>query len=602
MPRVCFQHECKRRCILDFARVDSPIRHWGDFKSHGATGKAGSMQKLPLIGVVLIVVLLCPSACARPEPEPPTTIADDDEWKQKVNTEVNFPLDEQIAVTVWYSANPQGPTLGPENVSLQWLQEQTNIVCEFIPVDRGAEPYWGETTFPEAVNAGKLPDLMQESLLPQKDASTRALLVDFLEFPKLTPNFRRLLEQDQLFLHGTLGRLEGEGALCSLGSYRRDARPFLGAFAYRQDLFDTYGLRNETWDELFESLRHLKQQHPDSYPFALTSDALFHQMPSWFATGFDRLYGWYYHPDKREWIIGPFEESYEEFVRYFAELNREQLLHPYTLTPPPEQDYLTRALAEDRVFVTPWPGMTGLAFKPLFESFDVEYGDLTEAGDWNRQGAWISAMRLPQNDSGQRGWIGPTRWTSVHSGWLINKQSEYVGELVALLDYAYDRETALSLQFGPEGKAWIRDDADSPVLKPFVENPYAYLRESDVIVGLPLQSQLLDYRVVFDLKQTPMNLYFEKRDVAFYFGESGVITMPAPLVDYKAILNEPAMLIILNRVMRYVNDEVVGFVTGDRPLDEYDDFRKELTRMGAEKLLAYLQQHSIVLDESLLGL
>ena len=559
------------------------------------------MSKPLLIGFVLAVALLCLAMCARTETEAADQAADNEDWNQKINTEVSFPLEEQVTVTIWYAANPQTTALtAPENVSVKWLQEQTNIVYEFMPVDMSADPYWREDTFPEAVRTGNLPDLMQESLLHKKDESTRALFADFLEFPELTPNFRRLLEQDQLFLDGSLGRLEGEGALYSLGWYQSSARPFLGVIAYRRDLFEKHELKHESWDELFVSLRYLKQQYPDSYPIALNADSLFHQVPSWFATGFNRLYAWYYNPDSREWTIGPLEKNYEEFVRFLAGLYRENLLHPYSITPPSEEDYLSIELVNDRVFVFPWPGTTGPAFKPLFELYGVEYGDLTETGAWNDQGAWISAMKLPENSSGQRGWITPKRWTSVHSGWLINKKSEYVGELVYLMDYLYGLEATLSIQFGPQEIVWTRDERGTPVLKSSVTDPYAYLRENKVLVGSPVQNLHLGYRDLFGLAQTPQELYFEKHEVGAYFGEGCVITRPAPLVDYEAILNEPPILIVLNRVMRYVKDEVIGFIRGDRPLEEYGDFKAELTRMGAEKLLTYLKQNCIVLTDDML--
>ena len=62
----------------------------------------------------------------------------------------------------------------------------------------------------------------------------------------------------------------------------RGASPYVGAIAYRQDLFEARGLGAETWEDLLASLGALQSEFPGSTPFAATLRALLFRAPSWF--------------------------------------------------------------------------------------------------------------------------------------------------------------------------------------------------------------------------------------------------------------------------------------------------------------------------------
>lgn len=556
------------------------------------------MAKSAITVILLIIGAILLGCTARSAGD---SAEDNNEWKYSVKTDISFPLSTPITITVGIRSQEQAGEQVPDiatNVSLQWLEELTNIHLEFQPLVVSAA--WRMVDFPEMVREGTLPDLLQESIIGNKDDSVRALFVNVLDFPELTPNFNNLLKNDELFLMGTLSRLEGDNELYSLGSYAPEKLPYMGAIAFREDIFVNHHLEYETWSELLKSLRYLKESFPESYPIGVTPESIFFTLPSWFGTGYHPVYACYYHPEKKKWIFGPYEREFEEYVRYFATLYEENLIHPYTFNPPPGRNYPTEDFLLDQIFVAYWSGTTGLSFRPHFRFLQREYGGLTQTGDWDKNGVWISAMKIPENRAKKRGWISPRVWKNVTSGWLVSRDSAYVGELLAFCDLLFDPKIALTLQLGPEGLIWDYK-REWPVLKPFIKTPgnpdgeisYAdYLREENVTVGIPIIGLQADLTDLFGLKSSPLYKYHRRYEIDTYYGQGSVMTQPLP----KLIADNRTMTLISStqaRIMRIVETELMKFIMGSRSMDEYDLFLEELKDIGTDRLVEMLNNNSV---------
>lgn len=559
--------------------------------------------------LILFVGWVFLSNCADRGPEERIEAEEDGTWRDSVRTNISFPLASPITVTVGTRSSPQSSAQETEtirNVSMEWLEKQTNIHFEFQPM---GGRFWRMIDFPEMVSEGTLPDLMKESLVEPKDDSVRALFVNVLEFPELTPNFNSLLKADELFLLGTLGRLEKNNELYSLGEYSSGTLPHLGAIAFREDVFSKEGLSYDTWGELFESLKRLKNSFPESYPIGATPDAIFNVIPSWFRSGYHQKYAAYFHVERNKWVFGPFESEFEEYIRYFATLYRENLLHPYTFNPPPDQSYPGDVFARDKIFVAQWHGSTGLSFQYRFRVYGRNYGDLTEDGNWDGNGAWISAMKIPKNRDDKRGWLSSDPWTNVASGWIINEKSIYIGELLALFDFLYREDVALALQFGPEGLAWEYRDGE-PVLKSTIKttgNPQGektlseYLSEQNLEIGSPINGLRFDPTDLLGVRNTASYRYYVSNEIEAYYGTGSLITQPLPMLTAD---DRTIKIIIANvaRIMRILDIEIIDFIMGRRPLDEYELFVEELHEAGAGTLVDMLNRNTITpRPEVLLG-
>ncbi len=552
-------------------------------------------QILPLASLVGLCVSLA-LGCSTGEDQ---TDFDEAAWLTSVRRDVSFPLPEAITVTVGYiptnsaSASQAAPA---RNISQEWLEQRTNIHFELIPMGTGR--LWRMATLPEMIENGTLPDLVAERIVDPKDQSIRELFVNVLDFSDLTPWFNSLLRSDDLFLKGTLARLEGDDELYSLGQYSPANTPFQGALAYRQDVFEHHGLRHRTWDELESALRMLKRTFADSYPFGVTPSLMFGLLPSWFGSGFDQRYACYYDYAERRWVFGPLEEEFERFVQFLTALYQEGLFHPHSLNPPPGGDFPIGNFVRDNVFVAPLRAATGPAFENRFSWAGREYGALTASGDWDGTGIWVSAMPLPKNASGRCGFMSANPWSNVSSGFAVNKDSPYVGELLACLDLLYQPEVALVLALGPESTVWEYRD-EEPRMKAFIRAPYnpdgtmtsaEYLAEQSLSVGFPVVGFHYDTSRVLGSDLSAYHQYYLKYAIGIYYDSGRIITDPRPrfVTEDDPVLRRIGML--SGKLATVAQGEVLKFILGRRSLNEYAQFREELREIGADALVDLLEE------------
>ncbi len=461
---------------------------------------------------------------------------------------VSFPLAEPVTLT---AGVPESLLPASGRPSWEVLRRLTNVTVRPVTID-GATAAARGGRLAELAAAGKLPDLLAEGVAPLDSIRQREWLVNLLERPELTPNLHRLLAEHERFRQSTYGRLLAPGELYALGVFAEGESPYLGAIAYRQDLFEARGLDAGTYEDLLASLGALQSEFPQSTPFAATYRALMFQAPSWFRSGFDERLAAYYHPERREWRFGPFEREFEDYLRWFHRLVAEGLMAAGALHPrstPSDLDLL-RLLGAERAFVMPWAGRTGPDL-----AGSRGYGELTEDGDWDGSGAWMGPMRLPRT-RGRRGWIAPRAWNGMAPGWAVTAASAHAETAVAFLDLLLAdqmaREVAASAAAGEEAGR----------------------------LDFALWVAAVDHAV-----DTPAARYFERSDAATYLDDAAVILEPWPAIDTHRRNFVDALA---GPLVEHVAAESAKFIAGVRPLTQIEAFRQELRDRGAERLMNWL--------------
>ena len=459
---------------------------------------------------------------------------------------VSFPLAQPVTLTVGVPES-----LLPDDPRPSWevLQRRTNVTLRPVAID-GASAAARGGRLAELAASGQMPDLLAEGVAPLDSIRQREWLVNLLERPELTPNLHRLLVgEHERFRQSTRGRLLAPGELYALGVFDESDSPYLGAIAYRQDLFEARGLGAETWEDLLASLGVLQSEFPGSTPFAATRRALLFQAPSWFRSGVDDRTAAYYHPERREWRLGPLEREFEDYLRWFHRLVAEGLMASEAFDPgavPRDLDLL-RLLGSERAFVVPWAARTGPEL-----AGSRGYGELTAEGDWDGAGAWMGPLRLPRN-RGRRGWIAPRAWNAISPGWAVTSASPHTETAVAFLDLLLADEVAGEV-------ATVSDGSDRLDFALWVAGEH-------------------------DSADTPAARYFERHDVATYLDDDAVILEPWPAIGTHSRNFVDALA---GPLVEHIAAEAGKFITGVRPLTQLDAFRQELRDRGAERLLNWL--------------
>ena len=533
-----------------------------------------------MVGV--LVLAGCGGGLGAPEIE-------DGEWRPKMKGQVEFPLPQRITLTVGIP----GEVPSSDRYSLQWLEEETNIHLEFASLPGGQA---GLIDLGIMIRERRVPDFIPDHLLREDDFSLRASFIDLREFPSLTPTFNALLGEDEGFARGVSSQFRFEGGLFSLGSYNRDAVPYLGCLAYRKDTFDALNLGFGTFEELGRSLAALKQEYPESSPLGLSAESVLSMFPSLFGSGYDRRLVAYHHPTTHEWTMGVREPSFREAVVYLAELHADGLVNPEFLIAT-DRD-LGALMVNDRAFVTATRFRTGPRFSPRISA----YGDLTETGEWNGEGMWVAAMPPPATSTGATGWISSTHWPTVGGGWNVYKLSEHPAEAVALLDFFFSEEAAMSAHLGPEGEVW--ESLDGKVsLSSIIRTPQnpegvmsydEYFKERGVQLGFSLGGLRPNVEALVG-RDSPALRYARRYEYDPYFGSGAVITSPSPVLSSENDFWSDVSSLAVG-LQSIIGQRVFEFITGVEPLDEYEDFVAEVRKLGGDKLVDLLRQNSRLPD------
>ena len=503
------------------------------------------------------------------------------DWREAVNRDVSFPLDEPLTLRVGLAQGMDAPA--PGNASLQWLRERTGITLEFVSIPSSP----GDVEFGQMIRAGRLPDIIAEARVDLDEPTTHRLFVNMLEFGDLVPDYTRLLRESPAARAGALSRLTANGELLSMGTYDSAARPFVGVLAHRQDLFTEHGLSASTWQELRESMERLKELRPDSYPLGGEFATMLRLMPSWFGSGYDPDHLVYFDTGSGEWRFGPFEEGFRDFVVFLADAFSAGLLNPDSIIADSTQ--VARAFATDGVFLAPYTRPTGPNFAPTGDG----YGGVTEEGRWDGTGRWIAPLELPAAPGGGQRWAGPRRVSPVGPGWLVHSQGDHVGEAIALLDFLFTDEAAAVLALGPVDTHWSYEDG-SMVLSQAARAAYdrngiaglaRHVAESDTAAGIPVRGRELDYYGAFGYPESPRIRYHLQHDIAL--NEPGRWVMEEPGVRIPSDDEEftSARIGVVVSLRSHIESQVANFVVGRRDLSEYDEFVEEARRMGADRLL-----------------
>jgi putative aldouronate transport system substrate-binding protein len=566
-----------------------------DYANRDIGGRArriirGHVARSALVALVTGIVLL---SCGETEDLAYTN----PDWREGVADTVTFPLPDPITLTVGLAKRMEAPSA--ENAGLQWLEDATNITLEFIHIPSSP----GDIQFGEMIRAGDMPDIMAEERVDVDDDSIHRLFVDFLEFPHLVPNYAGLVRARDPVRAAALARLTADDRLLSMGTYDPGASPFVGVLAHRQDVFDELALSAATWDQVRSSMRGIAAAYPDSHPFGGDFKSILAFLPSWFGSGYDPRHIVYYDTGARRWKFGPFDDGFETFVRFLSESYAEGLLDPNIVSGP--EDALTRGFTNDIVFLAPYRGATG----PYFQMASGNYGEVTDSGEWNGVGSWVSPLPLPPAPNGEPRWISTRRYSPTGPGWLVYNQGDYVGEAIALLDYLFTEEAALSLALGPEGAAWGRTE-ERVVLNEGIASAYAEggtrglhsaLVERDIVVGIPLAGWELDFYSTFGYPEIPALQYHVSEDLSANTPGEEVMVEVGVRIPTDDMEFSDARVSAVVTLQSHVESQVAGFVVGRRPLSEYEQFVEECIDMGAERLVELYNDRATVPSEDVLA-
>lgn len=413
-----------------------------------------------------------------------------------------------------------------------------------------------------------LSDITQVSRDDIDNYGRDGLFLPLNEYIHMMPNFKKLIEEnpeiDKLYVDGVL---YGFPVMTKEGIYTKS-----GAVIRLDVLIENKLKVPDSFDELYTTLKSLKEIYPDSDPFTVrggTGSLLSHiaySMGSGYgnSNNISNSYGLYYDADINQdgkYTYGPLKTEFKEMLIYLNKLYEEGLLDPdYNIIS--DDEWLNKIL-------------TGKSFFFYDDTNSLlGYIDLLEANLHEAEFAVIDELT---NIYGYE----RNRYNSYHeweTQYAIRADIENPEEIIRLFDYLYSEEGALLTNYGLEQKHYFVENEEFKVLPEIIQK---YISSSNQFKAM--QSDLGTGRFAFCT-------YIDETSILTIHPDYGRL-FKVPTDYSEPFLDPPLTEEEINRldelrekINKILLPQMDKLIMGMTSFDQYDEVIRALEREGAKEI------------------
>jgi putative aldouronate transport system substrate-binding protein len=411
------------------------------------------------------------------------------------------------------------------------------------------------------VASGDMPDLMWTQTKVAADKfGQQGALVNILDYVKDMPNLKAWMAkypaeaQNVLSSDGKMYVFPNEG----LGESNRRT------WMYREDIFKKHGLTAPTtWDELYETLKKLKAEYPNSYPLTVRNGLRYLYD---FGASFNvpaeiekRKASVYYDKAAKEWKYAPIANESKMMLTYLNKFYNESLI---------PKDFLT-------IDTKMWQDIvsTDRAFVTLDYIGRIDFYNSALRKD-NPQ-FMMNFMAPPA------GWTGGPRknaYTQVtEEGFMVSSKSTKIKEIMKFMDFFYSEEGRKLVSWGKEGETYSGNAFTTK---------YADIADMRKKTGLSTDGAYTWFDFNAHISVSSPELQAAYKEAPKY--DSDKIISLAFTLEEQQILSTKGDSLNANRDENYAK-----FIMGTRSFSEWDKFVDEQKKLGYDEIVAlYKNAHN----------
>lgn len=494
----------------------------------------------------------------------------------EVLTENKMPIaNGDVTLSIWLQNNSQGYLKSYADAkSMKVLQERTGINLDFQhPTGAVSEQ------LNIMLASGDLPDLIYYTWKFRKKDMQNGLFLNLSEYiEKWAPNFRKLLEENPHYkeeYHSTHG-MEMSAAFPTVV----DDEKFMCYDGYfmRKDWLDKLGLSvPETIEEWEEVLTAFKEKDPNGNgkQDEIGFSTLQYMTKYVFMPAFGICINDYYRDPKTGKVThAALQPGYKDYLETMNRWYKKGLVNP---------SYLTTARNE----------LDAMVLNDELGAFHCDNNNSMPKYMQGNHDMELVAVPFPKSPDGKH----YTSQTSIKqllrsNGTLISSSCKNVYEAVRLLDYLYSEEGKALMNWGIEGESYEVDkDGNKHFTDLIMNNPEGKTPYEAIAAYFPntgftgfnsyLASSALEGKFNAKLKKV-------KEDSVNYSLEAdkGMIlpNLPTTIEEDEEISNSSADL------STYMSEMYSKFIMGVEPLDNFDEFQKNIKKLGIEKVIEIKQK------------
>ncbi|MCA4134285.1 extracellular solute-binding protein [Arthrobacter sp. M4] len=419
------------------------------------------------------------------------------------------------------------------------------------------------------ISSGNAPEIIAKTYPGQESAyvSSGAVL-PVSDYVHLMPHFQDKVKKWKLEAE-IEGLKQQDGKYYVLPGLHEELWPDY-TLAVRTDIFQKHTIAlPKTWDEFRDALSKLKQAYPDVTPFSdrFNGKSVLNIAGTAFGTvaGWGLVNGLLFDDSAKKFVFGASGAKFKAFLEYFRSLVDEGLMDKESFTQ--SDDQAIQKFASGKSFVISTNSQNIVTYRT---SMNQSLGEGKFA---------ISKITVPGGPEGNV--IGGSR---LENGIMLNASVAKNDNLVALIqfiDWLYYSDAGLEFSKwgvkgttynkGADGKRTLASDINFLGLNP--------KGTKDLRVDYGFSGGNFAYGGTTELLQSTMS----EEEIRFQKDmQSKTPVKTPPPIPYSDADREQATL-VLTPLKDHVNQNTLKFITGQRPISEYDAYLKELEGKGMQK-------------------
>ncbi|WJH32697.1 extracellular solute-binding protein [Paenibacillus sp. CC-CFT747] len=410
------------------------------------------------------------------------------------------------------------------------------------------------------IATNNIPDILSVSSSDLNEYGRTGVFLDITKYLDQMPNFKKVIQDNP-----EIKRLYVDGKLYGFPVAVQNNIQLGKALVMRSDILKKLNLAPpKTFDELYTVLKKMKEAYPESTPWSARGMGSFLDAVS---LGMGSGYGLYYDPDVKggSYVYGTSKPEFKEVLAYLNKLYSEKILDPdFSVN---TQQKWAEKMSSGKAF-----------FYYDNNSFALNYNDALKQSDSE---AKLEVMPYLQNSKGKtRGFLYARGWLA--DNYAVSSKVKDPVAVIKMFDWLYSPEGAETSNFGKKGETYEIVNGqpkmlDSLIAKYKTSADPLRAMQSEVGAGLLAISPLVDERPNAQISSPDLVRWSDqlKKDPGAYV---------IPGIGPSLTKEESDKVKQIRTKMDPLEQDVVKFIMGAKPLTEFDKFAESLNAAGAPEL------------------
>jgi putative aldouronate transport system substrate-binding protein len=443
-----------------------------------------------------------------------------------------------------------------------------------------------QTQFQIGLASDDLPDLILNAASYYTAGPTKQLVIDkyvanLYDYRAYLPNylyqiprFNYDLDLQELFF------ADPETMVAVYGLYENPSADM--GFCVRGDLLDQLGLDPKevnTYDEIYDMLKRLQTEKGAIHPMQLywciesATSVLFGGMNTSLMVGENVMPT--LRVDNGKVVYSCSEPVDQKAVNLLAQWNSEDLIDPTWLLGSSDYTYMTPMMNGEAAFVQLNPNIIadlnlsgdltipGFRFDPVYppretEDFEFKYGKEVKA------------------------------WRNDYASWSINLKCDNIPLVTSYADWMYSEEGKFFISYGPENVTHEYSDKGEVNLTEFI------LTASGTLLMVYAASQFTDVGLIDNIRFFAYPQGREMKSMLDYWIVPGYVSKGS--MDWPSTAAKPTdeeneeIARLRGDITTFVAENILGFISGDKPMSGWDDYVAQLNSIGLDRLKGIYQR------------